>query len=44
MQFIYGWNTNYIIFARIAAYGTLILLAALLAFICIIKCVLNRKK
>lgn len=44
MQFIYGWNTNYIIFARIAAYGTLILLAALLAFICIIKCVVSRKK
>jgi len=44
MQFIYGWNTNYIIFARITAYGTLILLAALLAFICIIRCVLNRKK
>ena len=44
MQFIYGWNTNYIIFARTAAYGTLILLVALLTFICIIKCVLSRKK
>ena len=44
MQFIYGWNTNYIIFARIAAYGTLILLIALLTFICIIRCVLSRKK
>ena len=44
MQFIYGWNTNYIIFARTAAYGTLILLVALLTFICIIKCVLGRKK
>lgn len=44
MQFIYGWNTNYIIFARIAAYGTLIFLIALLAFICIIRCVLSRKK
>lgn len=44
MQFIYGWNTNYIIFARTAVYGTLILLVALLMFICIIKCVLSRKK
>ena len=44
MQFIYGWNTNYIIFARTAAYGTLILLVALLTFICIIRCVLSRKK
>ena len=44
MQFIYSWNTNYIIFARTAAYGTLILLVALLTFICIIKCVLSRKK
>ena len=44
MQFIYGWNTNYIIFARTAAYGTLILLVALLTFICIIKCVLGLKK
>ena len=44
MQFIYGWNTNYIIFARTAAYGTLILLVALLMFVCIIKCVLSRKK
>ena len=44
MQFIYGWNTNYVIFARIAAYGTLILLVALLTFICIIRCVLSRKK
>lgn len=44
MQFIYGWNTNYIIFARIAAYGTLICLIALLMFICIIRCVLSRKK
>ena len=37
MQFIYGWNTNYIIFARIAAYGTLILLVALLALVGIMK-------
>ena len=44
MQFIYGWNTNYIIFARIAAYGTLILLIALLMFVCITRCVLSRKK
>ena len=43
MQFIYGWNTNYIIFARIAAYGTLILLMALL-MVSIIWCVLGRKK
>ena len=33
MQFIYGWNTNYVIFARIAAYGTLICLIALLALV-----------
>ena len=43
MQFIYGWNTNYVIFARIAAYGTLILLIALL-MVCIIWRVLGRKK
>ena len=43
MQFIYGWNTNYVIFARIAAYGTLILLIALL-MACIIWYVLGRKK
>ncbi|MBO7433881.1 MAG: nuclear transport factor 2 family protein [Salinivirgaceae bacterium] len=43
MQFIYGWNTNYIIFARTAAYGTLILLMALL-MACIIWYVLGRKK
>ena len=43
MQFIYGWNTNYVIFARIAAYGTLILLIALL-MVSIIWRVLGRKK
>ena len=43
MQFIYGWNTNYVIFARIAAYVTLTLLIALL-IACIIWCVLGRKK
>ena len=43
MQFIYGWNTNYVIFARIAAYGTLICLIALL-MVCIIWRVLGRKK
>jgi hypothetical protein len=37
MQFIYGWNTNYVIFARIAAYGTLIFLIALLALVGIVK-------
>ena len=44
MQFIYGWNTNYIIFARIAAYGTLILLAALLALVGIMKWIMALKK
>ena len=43
MQFIYSWNTNYIIFARTAAYGTLILLVALL-MVSIIWRVLGRKK
>ena len=43
MQFIYGWNTNYIIFARIAAYGTLIFLA-LLALVGIVKWILVRKR
>ena len=43
MQFIYSWNTNYIIFARTAAYGTLITLVALL-MACIIWRVLGRKK
>ena len=44
MQFIYGWNTNYIIFARIAAYGTLILLIALLALVGIVKWIMVLKK
>ena len=44
MQFIYGWNTNYIIFARIAAYGTLILLIALLALVGIVKWIMALKK
>lgn len=44
MQFIYGWNTNYIIFARIAAYGTLICLIALLALVGIMKWILVRKR
>lgn len=41
MQFQYAWNTNNIIFARIAAFGTLILLILLL-IIYIIKWSLNR--
>lgn len=44
MQFIYGWNTNYIIFARIAAYGTLICLIALLALVGIMKWIMALKK
>ena len=44
MQFIYGWNTNYIIFARIAAYGTLIFLIALLALVGIMKWIMALKK
>ena len=44
MQFIYGWNTNYIIFARIAAYGTLIFLIALLALVGIVKWIMALKK
>ena len=44
MQFIYGWNTNYIIFARIAAYGTLICLIALLALVGIVKWIMALKK
>ena len=43
MQFIYGWNTNYVIFARIAAYVTLIFLIALL-IVSILWRVLGRKK
>ena len=43
MQFIYGWNTNYIIFARIAAYGTLIFLIALLALVGIMKWIMAFK-
>jgi len=44
MQFIYGWNTNYVIFARIAAYGTLIFLIALLALVGIVKWIVALKK
>lgn len=44
MQFIYGWNTNHIIFARIAAYGTLICLIALLALVGIMKWIMALKK
>ena len=44
MQFIYGWNTNYIIFARTAAYGTLIFLIALLALVGIMKWIMALKK
>ncbi|MBR5643715.1 MAG: hypothetical protein IKW77_05985 [Salinivirgaceae bacterium] len=44
MQFIYGWNTNYIIFARTAAYGTLIFLIALLALVGIVKWIVALKK
>lgn len=44
MQFIYGWNTNYVIFARIAAYGTLICLIALLALVGIMKWIMALKK
>ncbi len=44
MQFLYGWNTNHIIFARIAAYGTLICLIALLALVGIMKWIMALKK
>lgn len=43
MQFQYGWNTNYIIFARIAAYGIVVLLS-LLALVETTRRILYRRK
>lgn len=43
MQFQYAWNTNYIIYAKIAALGTLFALV-LLFFIQLVRFVCNRRK
>ena len=44
MQFLYGWNTNHMIFARIAVYRTPICLIALLALVGIMKWIMALKK